>query len=368
MSDPVFLIAITGLSLSGIVSALRLIDWFLHTDAKALAQIWRLAAVGLFALALPLLFGLSVNQKWTEAIALSAIMLLAFALYGPRVLAQIFPRGLAPDLSGRAAGYCGPDVATPEAETVQRAIAVLEEYLRRTANASALQRSASAVSIARPCTRANGNGHERDGHDAQWISADVGSGGFAGPRPLRGRDGIGDQRIHRRLMQLIHPDRGGLGLFRREGQSGQGRSARPRPVIARSRCQCRDAKAPARGKPAGFFAIETDNGGVAQCLAGRSKAYRQRPIRPAANRIGRRAKPRRACFGATDRSLSAAQIGSRARRPSGFQGLSEPEGAGRNLPPRTNPRRRRNSTAATFSRSSPGRPSPARPPLRVMPG
>jgi hypothetical protein len=236
MSDPVFLIAITGLGLSGIVSALRLIDWFLHTDAKALAQVWRLAAVGLFALALPLLFGLSVNQKWTEAIGLSAVMLLAFALYGPRVLAQMFPRRLAPDLSGRAAGYCGPDVATSEAETVQRAIAVLEEHLRRGASA----RQGTHLRLDRaPMSRANGNGRD-DAHDDAHGSLPMSEAEALQVLGL-GTDAteVEINESHRRLMQMIHPDRGGSAYFAVKvnqakdallgpGQSQRSRKTRPR--------------------------------------------------------------------------------------------------------------------------------------------
>ena len=92
MTDPVFLIAVSGLGLSVVVSGIRLINWFLRSDPKLLAQAGRLSAVGLFALSLPLLLGLAVNQRWAETIGLSAVMLLGFTLYGPRILGQPFFR------------------------------------------------------------------------------------------------------------------------------------------------------------------------------------------------------------------------------------------------------------------------------------
>src|SRR5262249_34255495 len=104
MTDPAFLIAVTGLSLSGVVFVIKLINWFLQTDPMAIAQQMRWAAFGIFALSLPLLIGLVVNQKWTEAIGLSAVMLAAFAFYGPRILGQLLPRRLVPDRSPPAAG------------------------------------------------------------------------------------------------------------------------------------------------------------------------------------------------------------------------------------------------------------------------
>ena len=132
MTDPVFLIAVSGLGLSVVVSGFRLINWFLRSDPKLLAQAGRLSAVGLFALSLPLLLGLAVNQRWAEAIGLSAVMLLGFTLYGPRILGQLFPRRLVPDFGAPAAGNAGHALSESDTELVQRSIAVLEEYLRRT--------------------------------------------------------------------------------------------------------------------------------------------------------------------------------------------------------------------------------------------
>lgn len=99
MGDPLFLLAAAGLSISGIVSAIKLIDWFLHSDPKLIARTGRWAGLGLAVLCVPLLIGLLFAEKWTAAIALAAAMLLGFALYGPRVLATILPRRLTPDWS-----------------------------------------------------------------------------------------------------------------------------------------------------------------------------------------------------------------------------------------------------------------------------
>ena len=162
MTDPVFLIAVSGLGLSVVVSGFRLINWFLRSDPKLLAQAGRLSAVGLFALSLPLLLGLAVNQRWAEAIGLSAVMLLGFTLYGPRILGQLFPRRLVPDFGAPAAGNAGHVLSESDTELVQRSIAVLEEYLRRTAGISEpqgkLRGGRSQISRAR--SRGNGNGHD----------------------------------------------------------------------------------------------------------------------------------------------------------------------------------------------------------------
>ena len=134
MNDPLQFGTI-GLVLAGIVAAAKLIEMVRKSDIKAIAQAGRWGAVGLFVLSVPLLVGLLMNRRWTEAIGLSAVILVAFAVYGPRILGQLRPRRpVAADRGGpggRADHEDVTDAAANEAEMVQRAIAVLEEYLRR---------------------------------------------------------------------------------------------------------------------------------------------------------------------------------------------------------------------------------------------
>ena len=207
MGDPLFLLAAAGLSLSGIVSAIKLIDWFLHSDPKVIAQTGRWAALGLAALSVPLLFALLLTQRWTAAIGLGAVMLLGFALYGPRLLRTLVPRQLVPDWSppkgaGTASGRA--DISDPE--LVHRSIAVLEEYLRCTTGIPKPDKTNGQVREA-PGHGNDPNGNGRDRDPVPAVMSEAEALGILGLGPDAAASDIGD--AHRRLLLLVHPDHGG---------------------------------------------------------------------------------------------------------------------------------------------------------------
>jgi hypothetical protein len=136
MADPAFLTVIAGVSLFGLVSAFRVVNWFMRGEPRAIAQAGRWGGVGLFALCFPLLLGLEINQKWTEAFALAAVVLAFFALYGPRLIAPLLPRRRI-TLDESAGGLNDYRVDFREEERVERSIAVLEAYLQRKTGARA---------------------------------------------------------------------------------------------------------------------------------------------------------------------------------------------------------------------------------------
>jgi hypothetical protein len=191
MADPVFLTAIAGVSFSGIVSAFRIVNWFMRGEPRAIAQAARWGGVGLFALCFPLLLGLAINQKWTEAVALAAVLLACFALCGPRLIAPLLPsRRFA--LDGSAGGLSGEHVDLREEERVERSIAVLEAYLQRKTGARAPKPSGQdfASRIAAPRPMSEVEALSVLGLDCDARDEDV-------------------QAAYRRLTQRLHPDRGG---------------------------------------------------------------------------------------------------------------------------------------------------------------
>jgi hypothetical protein len=206
MPDAAFLIAASGLGLSGLVSGAKLISWFLQGDPKAIAQAGRWGGAGLFALSFPLLLGLVMNQRWAEAIGLSAVILMAFALYGPRVLGQFMPRHrLAPDLSrpsARPGDREFAQTAPGEAQMVQHSISVLEEYLSRQTGAY---------------PQDGPGGHRRNGPNGARRELTSPLMSEAEALEVLGLHSSAEaheiNEAHRRLMQIIHPDRGGSQYF-----------------------------------------------------------------------------------------------------------------------------------------------------------
>jgi hypothetical protein len=138
MGDP-FVIACIALGLSVAASAVRMVDWFLHADPKAAAQVTRWGVRGVAALSVPLLAVLLFKEQWTAATAVAAAMVLVPALLGRRLWGWIgiptlagysVPAG-ASSANAISASESGPSFVD-EAELVRYSAAVLEAYLRRT--------------------------------------------------------------------------------------------------------------------------------------------------------------------------------------------------------------------------------------------
>ena len=151
------------------------------------------------------------------------MVLVAFAVYGPRILGQLRPRRpVAADRGGpggRADHEDFTDAAANEAEMVQRAIAVLEEYLRRKTGvaeeAPDARATPSQIADRRPKDATEGR-RQGNGESARLeLQAPVLSESEAltvlGLAP--GAEVSQINEAHRRLMQIFHPDRGGSEYF-----------------------------------------------------------------------------------------------------------------------------------------------------------
>jgi hypothetical protein len=208
MSDP-FLIASIALGLSVLASAVRMVDWFLHSDPKVLARTMRWVLIALALLSVPLLIWLLLKEQWVAAIGLLAVMVLLPAFLARGSLLQHF--GLyrrpvlddSPPYRGGETGFPGFD--TPDPDLVRRSVAVLETYLGRHSGAE----TGSSLALT---AIAGGAGREsEDNGKAQGFGAEPMSAGEA--LEILGLDpGARDWEIsaaHRRLLQKLHPESGG---------------------------------------------------------------------------------------------------------------------------------------------------------------
>jgi hypothetical protein len=220
MSDPL-LIALIALGFSAVASAVRVIDWFIHSDPKTIAQTARWAPTAIAALSLPVLCVLLWKEQWATASALAAAMFLVPALAGGRVLRWL---NIRPLVAGRSAsvaaahscdgsagnGFAGDGFAgngfgggTPDdRELVRHAAVVLETYLRQMSGPArgngidfpAIESRASERG------RTGSNGHLESMSEAEALAI-LGLAAGASESQIR--------EAHRRIAQKIHPDHGG---------------------------------------------------------------------------------------------------------------------------------------------------------------
>jgi hypothetical protein len=206
MSDP-FVIALFALGLSVIASAVRMIDWFIHSDPKAVARAARLIAVAATALSVPLLVVLLVREQWTAATGLAAAMILVAAFLGRRMLRWINIPPLMPERSVPAAATAGfRRGAIDDPDLIRRAAAVLETYLAHASRpAQGGNGHVPAIEDGAGQGRAKTNGHAHDPGSETMPKGEA--------LAVLGLEEDATTRevaeAHRRITQRIGPDGGG---------------------------------------------------------------------------------------------------------------------------------------------------------------
>jgi hypothetical protein len=208
MSDP-FIVALIALGISLIASAVRMIDWFMHSDPRAVARMARWAVIVVAALSVPLLFFLLVKEQWTAAIALAAGMILVAAALGGRMMRWIGFRPIALDRTapaGANARHEFDEGYVDDPELIRRSAAVLEAYLRRTSGpARDSDAGLPAIQGRNGSGRAKANGHAESPYPETMPEEEALA--ILGLEP-----GATEREIteaHHRIAQAIHPDGGG---------------------------------------------------------------------------------------------------------------------------------------------------------------
>jgi DnaJ domain len=187
-----------GLSL--LASAFKLVDWYINADPREVIKTGKRVLISLFILSLPLLAALLAYRQWSLAMLLGAGNLTLLAVFGHRALTPIravFHLGMREDRGlGRLSGLSGRHSDDPE--LVRRAAEILAAYLDQMETS--------------PPREGVGTGTGSRTHQAGGASWD---GPMSRDQALdvlgleASADAVEIRKAHRRLIQMVHPDRGG---------------------------------------------------------------------------------------------------------------------------------------------------------------
>lgn len=191
-------VAYATLALSLFVSAVKMGGWILNADPRAIINSGRWALIALVALALGLLVWLATTGRWTWAMMLAAFLLPVFVQAAPRWRVLFGPLHTArSDFASRTqdSGFSAP--RAPDPELVRQSIAVLRLYLAQAG--SQLDYETGDARLTGPTVKRDGNGHLRMSRDQAFEVLGL----------AQSADAQEIGAAHRRLEQLLDPQRGG---------------------------------------------------------------------------------------------------------------------------------------------------------------
>lgn len=187
--DYTVIVSAVALGLSVVAAAAKFFDWFIHSDPATMVRTTRWTLLLLLVLCVPLLIVMVVQKQWSIAMLLGAGMLIVptllkwRAVFAPlrAAFARIRPKGRPFDFDMEVRDY----EAASDPETVRRAAAILEAYVKQT-----------------PRLAAAGTSERRDDEMSEAEALDV-----LGLQPDADEAAI--RAAHRRLIRLVHPDHSG---------------------------------------------------------------------------------------------------------------------------------------------------------------
>ena len=173
--DYAVIISAIVLGLSVLATAAKFLDWFIHSDPRTMIRVSRWMLLLLVLACIPILVWMIGSGRWSGAMLLGAGMLVVATFLKWRAILQ--PLRAALDLFRPKARPFDMEMA-PDAETVQRAAAVLEAYVQRALPAPPQDGMSRAEAL-----------------DVLGLAP--------------GADEAAIRAAHRRLASLVHPDHSG---------------------------------------------------------------------------------------------------------------------------------------------------------------
>lgn len=226
--DYMVVISAVVLGLSVLATVAKFLDWFMHSDPRTMIRTTRWMLLLLLFACIPLLVVMISNQQWAAAMLIGAGMLVIPTLLKWRTL-------FAPLRS--AFDYFRPKPRPfdmeiwqdppDDPETVRRAAAILEAYVSK---ASLMALRDERLS----------DEHLRDEGEPEAERMSRGEAlEVLGLEPGADEDDI--RAAHKRLLRLVHPDRGGSAyLTRRVYQARDALLEPPRKARTRTRTRTAD--------------------------------------------------------------------------------------------------------------------------------
>ncbi len=192
--DYAVIISAIVLGLSVLATAAKFLDWFLHTDPQTMIRVSRWMLLLLVLACAPILVWAIAGGRWSAAMLIGAGMLIVPTFLKWR--AMLAPLRAALDYFRQKPRPFDMKVA-PDAETVQRAAAVLEAYVQ---------------SAALPAPSDDGMSRA-EAFDVLGLAP--------------GADEAAIRAAHRRLASLVHPDHSGSTYFMKKVDQAKDALLRP---------------------------------------------------------------------------------------------------------------------------------------------